>query len=384
MHDADVIYQKPIIEKILGSAFVRGNYVRLLRNGKEIFQTIFDSIESARHIICIEFYIFKNDNTGKNLSELLRRKAQEGVKIYVLYDQFGSLRTPRSFWQELKNAGISIRASHPFKWSMPGYYIHRDHGKLIAIDGEKAFTGGFNIGDEYHGYFKTWKKPWRDTGIYLEGPVASSLLEMFKKSWASWGRETITYSNKALPVKQGVSVIPVFTRSARGRKKLRKLLFYSISNAKERIFLTNAYFAPSRRMLTVLEDAVKRGVDVKLILPSKSDIAPIYYAGRHFYKRLLEAGVEIYDYQGQILHAKTALFDSCWSIIGSANLDFQSLRRNDESNVGIFDENFGTEMTKVFLEDLHNSIKIDINTWSKRPFYEKILERVFAILRKRL
>lgn len=377
-------FQKSAIEEILGIPFTENNHVRVLQSGEEIFQAIFDSVTNAQHIICIEFYIFKDDNTGKRLAELLKEKASQGIKIYILYDHFGSLMTPRSFWQELKKAGVNLRASHPFKWSAPRHYLHRDHKKLLIIDGEKAFTGGFNIGDEYHGYLKKWKQPWRDTGIYLEGPIATTLLDIFKKSWTAWKGKPIMYDKTAQPAKQGIPVISIFASSAKARKKMRKLFFYSISNAKEKILLTNAYFTPSRRMLTVLQNAVKRGVDVKLLLPGKSDVAPVFYASRAFYKRLLKAGVKIYNYQGRILHAKTAVFDSCWSVIGSANLDFQSLRRNDESNVGIHDNDFGRHMAEAFLEDLHESIKIDADTWSKRPFYERVLEKFFSLFRKRL
>jgi len=378
------MYNKSAVEEILKTSFTENNYVRLLQSGEEIFQAIFESIRDAQHIICIEFYIFKNDDTGKKLAELLKEKVKQGVEVYFLYDHFGSLRTPIGFWRELKKAGINLRASHPFKWSSPQHYIHRDHKKLLIIDGEKAFTGGFNIGDEYHGYLKRWKQSWRDTGIYLEGPIVTTLLEIFKKSWVAWRGKPIMFDKKALPIEHGLPVIPIFTSSAKGRKKLRKLFFYSISNAKENIFITNAYFTPSKRMLTVLEEAVNRGVYVKLLLPGKSDLVPVLYAGRNYYKRLLKAGVEIYSYQNSILHAKTAVFDSCWSIIGSANLDFQSLRRNDESNVGILNDDFGKRMAEVFQEDLRQSIRIDIDTWSKRPFYEKVLERFFSLFRKRL
>lgn len=376
--------QKSAIEEILGIPFTENNHVRLLQSGKEIFQTIFDSVTNARHIVCIEFYIFKNDDTGKRLADLLKEKVKQGVDVHILYDHFGSLFTPIKFWRELKKAGINLRVSHPFKWSAPRHYIHRDHKKVLIIDGEKAITGGFNIGDEYHGYLKMKKQAWRDTGIYLEGPIAMTLLEMFKKSWTAWKGKPITHDKKVLSTARGIPVIPIFTSSAKGRKKLRKLFFYSISNAKEKIFITNPYFTPSKRMMAALEDAVKRKVDVKLLLPGKSDIAPVFYASRHYYKKLLTAGVEIYDYQGIILHAKTAVFDSCWSIIGSANLDFQSLRRNDESNVGILENNFNKKLTEAFWEDLSHSIKIDMETWSKRPFYEKVLEKIFSLFRKRL
>ncbi len=377
-------FEKSAIEKVLGTPFTENNYVRILESGNKTFQTIFDSIKNAKDIICIEFYIFKDDHTGKKFAELLKGKARQGVRIYFLYDHFGSFMTSGGFWRNLKISGVNLCASHPFKWTSPGKYIYRNHKKLLIIDSQKAFTGGFNIADEYHGHHRKLLKTWRDTGIYLEGPIASTLMEMFKKSWTAWKGKMIEYTNITPLVKHSVSVIPIFTSSSKGRRKLRKLFLYSMLSAKKTIYITSAYFTPGRWILASLKNAVKRGVVVKLLLPGKSDVAPVYYAGRYFYKKLLKAGVEIYSYQGRVLHAKTAVFDTCWSIIGSANLDFQSLRRNDESNVGILNDDFGIQMTKVFQQDLDHSIKIDADAWSKRPLFEKFLENLFSIFRKRL
>ena len=165
---------------------------------------------------------------------------------------------------------------------------------------------------------------------------------------------------------------------------MRKLIHYSINNARKSIYLTTAYFTPSRRMLQVLENAVKRGVEVKLLLPGISDISAAHYAGRAFFTKLLKAGVRIYNYQGEILHAKTFVFDELWNIIGSANLDFQSLRRNDEGNVGIINTQFGKLMTDIFNEDLGKSMEITLKDWLNRPLADKIKEHFFALFRRRL
>ena len=165
---------------------------------------------------------------------------------------------------------------------------------------------------------------------------------------------------------------------------MRKLLYYSIANAKKRILFTTAYFTPSRRMLECLEEAVSRGVEVKLLLPGTSDVPAAYYAGRAFFSRLLRSGIRIFTYQGEVLHAKSYVFDGSWSIVGSANLDFQSLRWNDEGNVGILDEGFGEQMTSVFQEDITHAREIQIIQWTQRPFSEKIKERFFVLFRRRL
>lgn len=392
MHFTDIqpTFTRLAIEKIYGSAFTDGNSVQLLWKGKETFQSIFDSIAKAEKLICLEFYIFRNDETGIELAELLKKKAKEGVSVYLLYDHFGSFGTPSSFWSELKKAGVRLRASNPFKWLSPMRYVHRDHRKLVIIDGQKAFTGGLNIANEYRGFHLRLKKEgWRDTGIMLEGPIALTLLRTFKKSWEAWEGEPIPFTEETLlssfpGFRQGVPVIPIFAASGKGRRRMRRLLYYSINRARHSIFLTTAYFTPSWRMLGTLEDAAKRGVRVRLLLPGKSDVLAAHYAGRAFFTRLLRAGIEIYNYQREILHAKTYVFDECWSIIGSANLDFQSLRWNDEGNVGILDCNFGQQMIDIFNDDLKHSIRIEEDDWLKRPLCEKVKERFFVLFRRRL
>ena len=238
----------------------------------------------------------------------------------------------------------------------------------------------------------------------LRGLIAWTLLSEFKKSWLLWGGKPIEAEVKSLELKvknkeselktlnsqlstlnsDGLPVLPIFASSSRGRRRLRRLLYYSINHAGKSIFLTTAYFTPSRRMIDMLSEAVTRGVIVRLLLPLKSDVLAADYAGRASFTELLRAGVQIYNYKGRILHAKTAVFDGCWSIIGSANLDFQSLRWNDEGNVGILDKNFGQEMIDVFEEDIKNSARIEMEEWIKRNFCEKIKERFFALFRRRL
>ncbi len=373
------------IQRVYGSRFADGNSVTLLWKGRESFQRIFDEVRKAKELLCLEFYIFRNDETGKELAEILRQKAAEGVKVYLLYDHFGSFGTPLSFWKGLREAGIRVRASRPFKWTAPFHYVHRDHKKLIIIDGSVAFTGGLNIANEYRGYYRMRKKDgWRDTGILLEGPVADALLERFRRSWEIWKGEPIVFMKNAVQAAEGLPVLPIFASSARGRRRMRKLLYYSINRAAKSIYLTTAYFTPSRRLVQILEDAVARGVEVKLLLPGKTDISAAYYAGRAFFAKLLRAGVRIYSYNGEILHAKTAVFDGLWSVIGSANLDFQSLRRNDEGNVGILDRNFGRQMCDIFDEDLKDSEEITLDAWLRRPVCSKVKEHFFGLFRRRL
>ena len=242
-----------------------------------------------------------------------------------------------------------------------------------------------NIANEYRGYHPIKKKEaWRDTGILLEGPITKALLDIFKKSWRIWKGDPIDYNRHVEPIEGGLPAIPIFASSSKSRRRMRKLLYYSINQAQKSIYFTTAYFTPSRRMLQVLEDAVSRGVKVHLLLPGKSDIAATHYAGRASFTKLLKEGIEIYNYDGEILHAKTAVFDETWSVIGSANLDFRSLRVNDEGNVGIIDTGFAHQMIKVFHEDLKHSRKITLEKWLQRALHEKIKEKFFFMFRRRL
>lgn len=380
----ECVVNKSEIEKILGLPFTGDNYVQLLVSGQTIFQKIIDCLSAARDMICIEFYIFKDDHTGQRISEILKEKANQGVKIYLLYDHFGSFLTSTRFWKDLKKSGIHIRVSHPLRWSTPRGYIYRNHKKLLLIDGRTAMLGGFNIADEYHRFFRKKKMVWRDTGIFLEGPIVSTLMNIFNNSWTTWQGESIPFKANKQPVENGIPVIPVFTNTGRARRKMRRLLLYSIRNARNSIFLTTAYFIPGKKIINALINASKRGVSLKLLLPGESDIKSVLYAGRSYYSKLLKAGIEIYHYHGSVLHSKTAVFDDCWSIIGSTNLDFQSLRRNEESNVGIFDTEFSKQMVKVFQDDMRNSTRIDLDAWLKRPYHQRLLEKMFYVIRKKL
>jgi cardiolipin synthase len=375
------------IEEISGCNFTEGNSVELLYKGLESFDAIFDCVKKAKSFICLQFYIFRNDETGTELSGILKRKAKEGIRVYIIYDHFGSIGTPRSFWRGLRNEGIIIRASRPFKWSSPLDYPRRDHRKLIIIDGIRAFTGGLNIANEYRGFHLRSKGGWRDTGIIVKGPIVSELFDQFNRSWQRWRGEPLL--SPELPAscssREGcLPVIPIFASSAKGRRRMRKLLYYSIHNARKSIYLTTAYFTPSRRMISSLEDAVRKGVEVRLLVPGRSDVPLAQYAGRFFFMRLLRAGVRIFDYQTDMLHAKSYVFDGRWSIVGSANLDFQSLRWNDEGNVGILDEGFAAEMTDVFNEDLRHSVEIREDEWAKRSAGEKLKEKFSVLFRRRL
>ena len=236
----DNAFTIPTLERIFQSKFSLATDVKLLWKGKESFEIIFNSVKEAERLICLQFYIFKNDETGRELSDLLRKKSQEGVKVYLLYDHFGSIGTPSGFWKEMKAAGIKIRASHPFKWTAPFRYVHRDHRKLIVIDLKKAFTGGLNIANEYSGFhLRRRGRGWRDTGMMLEGPIVEELFNTFSRSWYTWRGETIYLkgddeTSVAKRQEEGVANRPLWFRKGRGSSSASHFrLFFKGEKADE-------------------------------------------------------------------------------------------------------------------------------------------------------
>ena len=374
------------LENVAQAAFLNRNSLQVLKDGHLAFEEVFLALEKAARFICLDFYIFRDDETGWSLAESLARKSREGVRVYLIYDHFGCLTTSRRFWQFLQSHGAKILPFHPFQWTNPNLYFHRDHRKLVVIDGGVAFTGGLNVGDEYRGYLRKKITGWRDTGVLLRGPIAGAMFEAFKRSWMECQGERIEDSpgEPGRESGQDVAMLPLFSSSRKSMVTMRQLLEFSVHSASKSIHLTMAYFIPTRKFLRVLVKAARRGADVKIILPGQSDLHLVAYVSRTYYKTLLREGVQIYHYQPRVLHAKTMVFDSHWSIVGSANLDSRSLNYNYECGVGILDEGVGEEMERVFQHDLNDSVSVTEDDLSRWPLHERALGTFFSYFRSYL
>ncbi|MDH7500737.1 MAG: phospholipase D-like domain-containing protein [candidate division NC10 bacterium] len=380
---------KQAVEAIAQSSFTSNDTFRILKEGKTAFDALFEGIERAERRIALEFYIFRDDETGWALADLLSRKAHQGVKVYLIYDHFGSRGTSVRFWRFLRDSGVMVRAFRPWEWRRPGRYLHRDHRKLVIIDGKAAFTGGFNIGDEYRGYWRKKIAGWRDTGACMEGPIAAAMWGPFERSWrecggAKIGRGWMEQAPPAAERGDGLQMIPLFSSSRASMRALQRVLHWSILSARKSIYITVAYFIPPRRILQLLSRAARRGVEVKLILPGESDLKFTSLASRVFYPRLLQEGVELFHYRPGILHAKTMVFDGCWAILGSANLDARSFHYNYECGVGILDRGVGGEMTRMFQEDLKESVAVTAEETHRYPLWERAVGRMLLRFRSHL
>ena len=376
------------LEKAGQASFLQGNCLQILQDGDLAFEEVFRDVEEAQKLICLEYYIFRDDETGWALAELLARKSQEGVQVNLIYDHFGSISTSDRFWSFLKSYGVRVRSFHPPQGWTPNLYFHRDHRKLAVIDGRVAFTGGLNVGDEYRGYRKKKLKGWRDTAVKIQGPIAGVMLEAFQESWQECGgpeiRENLAGLTKGAEAQENIAILPLLSSSRKKMRSLRRLLQFSLHAAQKSIHLTMAYFIPTHKFLRSLVMAARRGLEVRIILPGQTDLRLLAYVGRTYYPTLLREGVEIYHYQPRVLHAKTMVFDSHWTIIGSINLDSRSFNYNYECGVGVLDPGLGLDMENIFTQDLAESAPVRVKDLLQWPFHEKAIGMILSWFRSYL
>lgn len=363
---------------------IPGNRIRVLKNGSEAFPRMFEAIEGATRTINLEFYKIMADRIGWEFARRLVQKQEEGCAVRIIYDAIGCIDTEQRYFDYLRDGGVKILEFHPllpFTSRHWGWW-QRDHRKLLVVDGRIGFVGGINLTDEYAGV-ESGGLGWRDTDIMIEGPAVRELQKLFVSTWAHETGEQLAGEAFFPPLKEvgEVSIRVLGSRERRNRRTIRKAYLQGIKNSKKKVYIANAYFVPDRGILRALKNARKRGVDVRLLLPDKSDVPAVKYASNALYSRLLRWGVKIYEWQGTVLHAKTAVIDGIWSTIGSYNIDRRSFTHNLEVNIAIYDAKVGEEMECMFLEDIKNSKEINPQDWKRRPLKQKVLERIFYSLR---
>jgi cardiolipin synthase len=376
-------------EQATGVPLIAGNKVTLLFDGPATMREMMAAARAATSSINLETYIFDQDQVGRQFAELLMEKRRQGVVVNVMVDSVGTLDTPQAFFDEMKAAGINMLAFNPVnplqrrgKWELN----NRDHRKLMVVDGKIAFTGGINISSTYanSSFFRSSEKPgkdgnqkvgWRDTHIKIEGPAVAPLQWAFINNWVrqeSGDLLRADYFPKLAPA--GDKIVRVLAAEPDRDSPIYKSLLVAVNEAKKSIHITAGYFVPDDQVLDALRAAAKRGVDVKLVLPGVSDHSLVFHAGQAYFEDLLEAGVKIYQLQIAVLHAKTAVIDSVWSTIGSANIDRRSFMHNYELNVVVMDPAFGRDMESAFNEDLRDSKEVTLERWRKRPLKDRMME----------
>jgi cardiolipin synthase len=362
-----------------------GTRVQLYKDG-EALHAGFDAIRTAKKRICFEIYIFHSDETGRAYAELLSAKAREGVPVYVIYDSLGCVDTDPKMFEQMRDAGVRLAEFHPLKpWDCKYSWrpANRDHRKLLLLDDDGAGLGGLNVGAEYAGSWVVPTRPdcapWRDDAVGLRGPSTRLLFIAFARMWryVTRGgklRDTEILNNMDDGEFGVVASVP--TRRS-PLVSLRKML----REAKKSILLTMSYFAPPDELIDELCGAAKRGVKVHLMLPAECDVPLLMWAARSFYETLLQGGVEVYERQGAILHAKSLCIDNYTSIIGSTNLDYRSIEYNCELSVIIRNSDFGAQMRRLFENDVCYAERITLKEWRKRPFRDRMMQ--WAVKRAR-
>lgn len=361
-----------LLRRIDASPLHPGNAVTVYFDGSEAFGAMSAAVETAREEVLLESYIFKDDAAGRALVDLLEAAVRRGVTVRVLADAFGSSATRDSTWRQMEERRIEVRLYHPLFGSL-WYQPYRDHRKILAVDRRVAFTGGMNIGEEY-GSSRKAQPPgttWRDTHARLEGPVAWEMAVVFREGWERAGGTPFEIDPLALPPLDaaspaGASVLVLDSSPGRGHEETASVISATLGAARERFWLTNAYFAPRRDALPLLARAARRGVDVRLLLPGLSDVPVVRHAGHGSYRHLLRSGVRIFEYLPSVLHAKSFVADGYVSMVGSTNMDFRSFHFNAECNVVMLDAGVGKVLEEQFETDLARSTEITLADWDRR------------------
>ncbi|MCX5870692.1 MAG: phospholipase D-like domain-containing protein [Deltaproteobacteria bacterium] len=374
-----------VVESITDSPLTKGNKVTLLADGQAAYAAMFKAIEKAKDHINLETFIIEDDETGRKFADLLLQKQAEGVQVNLIYDSVGSMNTPASFFQHLHDGGVQIVGFNPInplkageEWDL----THRDHRKILIVDGKVAIIGGINISKVYSSIplrrKQNEKAPihWRDTDVQIEGPTVAEFQKLFFDTWLQQKGPKLSERNY-FPVlrEEGKSLVRVVGSTPGETNRIPFIVYVSaISFAEHSIHMTNSYFIPDDQIVKALTDAAARGVDVKIILPGISDSQLALQAQRYHYSELLQSGVKIYERNTSLLHAKTAVIDEVWSTVGSTNMDFLSLLKNDEVNAVILSHEFAVEMEQMFARDLADSRQILWEEWEKRPLLPRARE----------
>ena len=418
---------------------IAGNQVELLVDGPAAHAAQLAAIKKAKHHIHLDVYIITDEKIGQQYAEALIERAQKGVIVRLMFDSIGGSGAGARFKDELKAAGVQLLEFNKTKDLRVWRINRRSHRKLLVVDGQIAFTGGINIMDEYvqsspngearssggaassggatssSGSFSSGGRGmrpsqlpagagWRDTHIQVTGPAVASFQRAFLDAWEV-GKGEIDLSGEYFPplksqgddivrvlTSEGTDLLSVFlavpesAAKALLNKREKKNVIYgtyfnAIKLAEKSVWITQSYFAPNEDFTELLCDTAKRGVDVRLLLPAKSDVGYLPLITRHYYDRLLKAGIKIYEYEPVMLHAKTAVVDGVWSTVGSANLDYRSFIHNDEANAVIIGKHFGSSMQTLFQQDIEHAHQITLEEWRARPWVERLKETGASLIK---
>ena len=369
-----------------GPGILDGNRVEVLLNGDEIFPAMLQAIRSAKKTITFETYIYWSGSIGSEFANALAERARAEVKVHVLLDWLGSSKMDASQLALMEQAGVQIRKYHKPQWYRLDRLNNRTHRKLLVVDGQIGFTGGVGIADEWTGHAQD-PEHWRDSHYRVQGPVVAQMQAVFMDNWIKVSGDVlhgVEYFPPLEPV--GVGKAQAFSSSpSGGSENMRLMYLLPITAASHSIHLSSPYFIPDALAIKALTDAAKRGVTVQVItVGRRTDSQTVRRAARARWGALLEAGVEIYEYQPTLYHCKVMIVDGLWVTVGSTNFDPRSFNLNDEANVNYYDADFAQRQIGIFQEDLGHSRQITFQEWKDRPLAEKLWEHAASLLGSQL
>jgi cardiolipin synthase len=359
-----------------GAEITHGNGVGVLSSGDDVYQAMGEAIDAARHHVHAQCFLIRNDATGAWFRDRLASAARRGVQVRLLCDGYGCFGLRSAWYRRLKRDGARVAQFLPMRSLLLQPMNLRNHRKILVIDGTIAFSGGVNVGDEYRG-----KMPgvgaWRDMHLRIEGPAARALHRVFLQDWYYMTGEALDPAPyfPSIRTRPGGATIAIIPSGPDTRTEaIHRLFFAAIAGAGERVWITTPYFVPDQAILIALQVAAMRGVDVKLILPSRSNHRVTFHAGRSFYEQLLDAGVHIHEYQPGMIHAKTMIVDRKIVLLGSANMDMRSFRQSFEVHALIHDAATTRSLEACFQTDLVATRAVTAAEWLTRPWHNRLAE----------
>jgi cardiolipin synthase len=357
-----------------GAWLAPGNHIEVTQNGDGTFPRLWEDLRSAQRSITLQLYYGAPGRMADTLSGILRERAKAGVRVFVLYDAFGTVDVPADHREALKASGVVVEPFRPIRLSTLHLAQNRSHVRGIVIDSRVAWTGGFGIDDKWFGDGRS-NGSWRETNVRFEGPAVRQLQAAFGAAWVEatgvmfTGRATI----QALP--DGATAGLLYTAPTLGSTAAERFFALSIAAARKTLYITNSYFAPDRNFIDLLAAAAQRGVDVRILTAgARTDVNVVRLAGRAWYETLLESGVRVYEWQPTTLHAKTFVVDGEWFTVGSMNFDNRSMALNDEATLMVLDRTGGQRMDRTFLDDLGYAEEITKDVFRRRSWLQRIAE----------
>ena len=380
-----------LIELLTDTDLQPGHEVEVYCCGDDTYPRVWRDIRSAKRCVAVQMYYCKPGKVADEMQAALIDRARAGVKCLFLHDAFGSQDLPEEYFAALKAAGVECATFRPMRW----YDLHkanaRSHIRVVVVDAEVGWTGGFGLDDKWLGDGRS-KDHWRDTNVRFTGPAVLQHMSTFADGWAEASGVLLTdetffplrkdedegagdRANDGGP-KRGAIAGAHHAAPNIGSTLAERFLALTISAARRRLYISNSYFVPDDDFRRLLTAAARRGVDVRILTTSgQTDVKTTWRAGRATYEELLEAGVRVFEYQPVMMHAKTIVVDGCWSSIGTMNFDNRSLAFNDESNLLVLDEAVGRRLEEIFLEDMRYSSEIRLDEWRRRPWKQRVMER---------